>query len=684
MCYTAKSQKILIIVGISTASRVARLACVSITIGVIFLFCVGSVNSSLSHSPELNRSTEGAAPNLADASDVLSPLRNAYQPRDSGKPTLAQEQIWSLYSEAEQALIRSRLIQLSAVPKSVGYDFEMQVLLNDPGGDFSWDPNDNIVYINPDELLSSPIGSLRFKLTHEGGHRRVSCPHLIDSELYTQLAFPIVYNFVEDPRTNNFLKQGDPAFVAEMQEHYQELLNELRKAAEVLPAAHGLTREPRYLMASWELKRQWMLTELGVSERIDPTLPEDVQQAVALALDGARTYWRLFPSKSEASNRAQVENYAVHAHEVLRDQIWPHICPLIQADFDDELRSLSEQLKSNEEGSGGPEGEASDQDQQKKEHADLVAEVKRRMEALASDLDDQFGMQLPPQMQDDPVRQESPPERVQDLDLGNYLEALKAVAPLVDQLVRELRPEFSRRRKGERKTRLSTGLELDFDTRIDEIARGVHATQSEAWVDVLAPKPEHYAVTLLIDLSGSMSRHGKIEETFKAAVLLTEVLAKLNVRVEILGFNEKLYEFKSHGELLNDKVRSRIGTLPKKVFDPTADRNDDGWALQSASERLEKLAVTQKHLWVMSDGKPNPSLQHASAEWELSAVIRNIVSSTEQFLVGLGVGPRTEHVDGFYPQSLSNLEVSQLAEKLAGLLRNVILDRRAGRRSDHE
>ena len=52
------------------------------------------------------------------------------------------------------------------------------------------------------------------------------------------------------------------------------------------------------------------------------------------------------------------------------------------------------------------------------------------------------------------------------------------------------------------------------------------------------PEKRDSSVSLLLDLSGSMAQGDRIIESFKALVLLTEVLSQLDVPHEILGFAE--------------------------------------------------------------------------------------------------------------------------------------------------
>ena len=44
----------------------------------------------------------------------------------------------------------------------------------------------------------------------------------------------------------------------------------------------------------------------------------------------------------------------------------------------------------------------------------------------------------------------------------------------------------------------------------------------------------------------------------------------------------------------------------------------------------------------------------------------------KQKLIGLGIGQGTEHVSRFYPNSIANINVGEMPEKLADVIREAI------------
>lgn len=115
--------------------------------------------------------------------------------------------------------------------------------------------------------------------------------------------------------------------------------------------------------------------------------------------------------------------------------------------------------------------------------------------------------------------------------------------------------------------------------------------------------------TLLVDASASM--HDKMDETIKGVVLFHETLKSLNIKHEILAFNEDAFEADDReqpniiDEIINynysifEKEGQRIMSLEPQ------DDNRDGVAIRIASERLLQRSHQQRFLIVFSDGEPS-------------------------------------------------------------------------------
>lgn len=256
-------------------------------------------------------------------------------------------------------------------------------------------------------------------------------------------------------------------------------------------------------------------------------------------------------------------------------------------------------------------------------------------------------------------------------DENIYEEVRREVLPLIDQLEADLREIFVARLASKWETGFKSGKKIDIKKRMQEKALGISAVESKAWQKREAPQEKDYAISLLVDLSGSMQGE-KIYETFKATIVLAEVLNRLSINTEILGFNDRLYEYQIYGQDMSKDIRSNMGRILKEVEGQGARWNDDGWALGEASERLGRQKASEKFLIVLSDGQPAPSPSHNQDKYELSSVIENVMSQTDQKLVGLGVGQGTGHVTKYYPNSIADVSAGEMSESLAELIREII------------
>ena len=247
----------------------------------------------------------------------------------------------------------------------------------------------------------------------------------------------------------------------------------------------------------------------------------------------------------------------------------------------------------------------------------------------------------------------------------------REVLPQIDELEADLREIFVQRRTQKWLSGYKTGKRIDIKKRMQEKALGISSVESKAWQKRELPSEKDYAISLLVDLSGSMQGE-KIQETFKAAIVLAEALNRLSISTEILGFNDRLYEYQPFGQAMNQGVREHMGDMLQEVSGGGASYNDDGWAVQQASERLSRQKADEKFLFVLSDGLPEESDNHPRSKYELEKIVAEIMEKTDQRLVGLGIGPGTNHVERYYPNSVANIGVREMPDKLADVIREAI------------
>lgn len=666
-----------------------------------------------------------------------------------------QDEILAGFSEAERTNILHKQKVLSSLGYFIGKDFDMPILLNSPGAGWHWNFKENHIKIDPKDLLEKPLDYLRFVISHEGGHRRISRTEFIPEEVWKQPGFSFMMNAVEDPRDNNFVAEAYPKFREQMNVAYTldtQFEEEAKNAAKT-----KLGTVPRFLQAGHEYIKQWFNETNGKPFVVDESLPKDVREAVEKTLAAAQESWWRYPSKEEADESEEtISRYANASYRINLEKIWPEFKKLVDEDVKDQQtkKALDDMQKSVEpqeskekgdgekgepqQGNGGIPQELKDKltpqearelgekmeiakDSQGKpgpiDPSSLSPELKKKIEEYVDSLPQEVKDELErrareaireleeeinkairaklakgekepessqPEPAESPAKSDKQRTDIPDVsDVRKKLESLLApnpeaydtvmreVLPLINRLENDLREIFVARQARAWDSGHKFGKKIDLKRRIQEKAKDISAFESRAWQKREAPSEKDYAITLLVDLSGSM-RGTKITETFKAVVVLAEVLNALSIKTEILGFNDRIHDFQDFGIRLTDDMRRKMGVMLQEVNSSRAQYNDDGWALKEASARLAREDAEEKFLIALSDGIPEESVAHRGAEFDLHKVVDEILETTDQKLVGLGIGSGTEHVSKYYPHSLADVPVKEMAEKLADLIRDVI------------
>ena len=692
----------------------------------------------------------------------------------------SKDEVLSEFSESEQSEILKKQKILSSLAYFIGKDFEIPVELNEPGKGWHWNFKENKIRIDPKDLLEKPMDYLRFVISHEGGHRRISRTEFIPLEEWNQPGFSFMINAIEDPRDNNFVAENYPKFKEQMAVVYEHDLDIEHKSKE--KAQKKLGYQPRFIQAGFEYIKQWYKEQKGEEFEISEDLPDEIKEVVQKTLKSAQDSWWRYPSRQEADDEEKgeenIKKYAKVSYEINRNEVWPEFKKLIEQDMEDqkmqefmkgigqqkaegghdglpqkikdkltqeeqkELEEATEKAiergkgtktdKSGEENNKNSGQEDSDKEDAKgedgvpidldslseelrqkiKEHIDsLPEEKKKELEEKAQKQLDEFGEEIADEiggkLSDNPKKKEERKERGEETkedqkqeeiretpkpkeesedqkkyrefivetlkkDEGVYDQYRREVLPTIDKLETDLREIFVARNTHEWQSGFKTGKRIDIKKRIQERAKDISAMESKSWQKREMPSEKDYAISLLVDLSRSMEDGEKIEETFKAVIVLSEVLNRLSISTEILGFNSQIYEYQKYGEQMSKEIRNTMGGMFEEVEGPSSGKTDSGWALEKASQRLAKQKATEKFLITLSDGEPNESSRHPRSEHELHKVVEEILQETDQKLIGLGIGRGTKHVEDYYPSSIANVDAEEMTEKLANLLREVI------------
>lgn len=266
--------------------------------------------------------------------------------------------------------------------------------------------------------------------------------------------------------------------------------------------------------------------------------------------------------------------------------------------------------------------------------------------------------------------------------MTEYDKAYEDVSGVINSLYIRLKNFFIPERHPKWKKDYPTGSRINLEKTMQSEADPRYL--DKIWERKTIPQKFDYRFSILVDLSGSM-RGEKIEETFKGLVILAEVLEKLKIRYEINGFQDTLIHYKSFKERLNDEKRNKIATAKKEPFDNGLNNksqwNSDGYCLEQAYKRLIEDLGKDNFLIVLSDGMPVPDPIHKS--WDLNDVIAKIIKERKVKLIGIGLGPDTEHVEEYYPYGFANMTVrvseeekrngkKDFAEALADILEDMI------------
>mgnify|MGYP001583040297 CR=1 FL=1 len=248
-------------------------------------------------------------------------------------------------------------------------------------------------------------------------------------------------------------------------------------------------------------------------------------------------------------------------------------------------------------------------------------------------------------------------KREMNKDENVYEKYRKEVLPLIEKLEAELRQILVDRQITKWKGGFKSGKRIDIKGRIQEKAKSIPAMESKAWQKRERPDEKDYAISLLVDLSGSMrekdGKDRKIDETFKAVIVLAEALNKLGVNLEVIGFNDDVYEYQNFGQPMSKEIREHMGGMFKEVEDSCCkscgnehSETDLGWATKIAAERLAIQKAAKKLMVVLTDGKLAESSKHPRQQFNPEEIKKGILEQTDIIPIDFGsiVGKSVEQI----------------------------------------
>lgn len=617
-----------------------------------------------------------------------------------------QENILGGFSSEERKIIEEKLQVLSPLCLYVSRDYDMKIELNAKGGGWHWDFEHNIVRVDAGDLLEKPIDYLRFVIQHEAGHRLISRVHgVIPDEVWNQAGFSFMSNAIEDPRDNNFVADNVPKFRSEMNTAYGIDENFEQEMKEKVENKTG--KVPRFMSAGFEYIKIWFAESKGEKREIDESLSSDVKEVVRKTLESARKSWNTYPTRKETENgivyggkklngEETITEYARASFNINFQEVWPLFKTLVDQDIKDTKDKLKKDAK--EKGESGQKTESELIDEQAEEIAkEIIKEIEKELndhfegekqkqeeanKQRAEELEQKFGEKKT----DDSKKSEEERPKKQARDISKEVEELKKkleeknnkernvydnllaeLSPVVNKLEDELREIFIKRRNSSWQSGYKSGKRIDVQKEIRSEAGGIDDLNVFKRKEM--PLEQDYAIEILIDLSGSMQGE-KIEETYKAFIVIAEALKSIGIKLSITGFNDRLHSFKDFDEDYDDNKREKSEEMLSEVKSSRARYNDDGFAVREVSNRLNKREEKIKILLVLSDGEPEPSSAHSDID--LLDVVEKIEQDGKVRIIGLGVGRGTEHVAKFYKENISNVDIHQFAERLANKIKELI------------
>lgn len=252
------------------------------------------------------------------------------------------------------------------------------------------------------------------------------------------------------------------------------------------------------------------------------------------------------------------------------------------------------------------------------------------------------------------------PLDLKPLELSDYDQARLRMSPQIDALVDKLERVLRPRQRLGRRSGYPSGSRVDLRRLMSFEAdpRGYN----KLWMRSSLPERRRVAFSLLVDLSGSMSGE-KVKTAFLGTVLMVETLVRMHIPFAVNGFQDDVIPFADFHDPFGTKVRDDLATIPSRA----SNGNDDGPCLLKVSEVLLDQPVDERFMIVVSDGMPSGSSATPVEDLKHAVSVLTDVA-VPLHLIGVGLGPNTEHVSDYYPDSRASVPIDRFADELGSLI----------------
>ena len=276
-------------------------------------------------------------------------------------------------------------------------------------------------------------------------------------------------------------------------------------------------------------------------------------------------------------------------------------------------------------------------------------------------------------------------EEIRREKMTEYDKTYEEVSDIINSLYTRLKRFFLPERHPKWRKGYSSGQRLDLEKAMQAEADPRYL--EKIWERKTIPSKKNYLFSILVDLSASMNDYGKdptkLKETFKTVVILSEVLDKLGIDFEVIGFSTKfLNDVKKYknfsgkfGRLTQEDRKRMVEILhdvKSNAFTPTSTAT--AYASKELQKQAKQIGSKYNFLINLTDGKPNrTSLEDPEEQRKTKEAIEE-AQGLGQKLIGIGIGKPDQiyYVKDFYKAAIIEENVKKLPEAFADLLEDMI------------
>jgi hypothetical protein len=547
------------------------------------------------------------------------------------------------------------------------------------------------------------------KTAHEIWHVLFSRPELIFDEpaFIKNMAFQALWWAIEDPRVNIQGEKKHPGarewLDAAMEKDYaiKDLAAEQKRWTEEIPL---------HLQFNYALIYEWW------SGQPDPRVTDErVKEALAEAADPIQ---RAYSTADARKSFRIIRDEVWPIYKKLVDESYQNEQDKQKGDGEGEGEESDEQDQ-NQQGEGKPQqGKPGQQKQQMKKQKPVSDKVKEEMEkkekefrdkhsskmvdkpekmsdaekeAMKKDLermrkkmgqkkdgqpqdgepqagepqegdgDGQKGDQdMTPQQKQEQRERLSKPDQREEVDsqdeakYKDYFSEVRHLIPVMKaQFQQVLRRKIRRRFVHDRKSG-------DLD---EEALNQIPGGKTDVFEESMIANKSLYRVSLLIDVSGSMSGEKK-DHSIRAAVMMMEALDKLpGVSYEIVAFDDNPKVLKSYNERSTQAMK--VAVVKGLLHNGGSTQSDK--AVREAIQRI-RMGRGDKLMMMMNDGDPDNN-------FDREAYRKMILAAKDVEIHGIGLGPEAQLVVDLFPKGRGWWlnDVAECARRIREILKKKFL-----------